>query len=89
MWVAAKDQLVIESAAPYCSKLTTQKLRNTAMKKEKIHKCAKLAQNMLLFFIKRQARITFYKQCNTQKKLPSQADNKNTTKITNYKNHKF
>ena len=51
MRVAAKDQLVIESAAPYCSKLTTQKLINTAMKK-KLHKYAKLVQNMSLFSIK-------------------------------------
>ena len=29
--VASKDQLVIESAAPYCSKLTSLKLRNATM----------------------------------------------------------
>ena len=35
MRVAAKDQLVIESAAPYRSKLTTPKLPNVTMKKKK------------------------------------------------------
>ena len=50
MRVAAKDQLVIESAAPYYSKLTTQKLANATMKKKKkLHNCATLAENMLFF----------------------------------------
>ena len=35
MRVAAKDQLFIESAAPYCSKLTTRKLPNATMKKKR------------------------------------------------------
>ena len=51
MRVAAKDQLVIESAAPYCSKLTSQKVPNETMKKKKkLHECSKLAQNMLFFY---------------------------------------
>ena len=33
MWVAAKNQLVIESAALYCSKPTTRKLPNATTKK--------------------------------------------------------
>ena len=70
MRVEAKDQLVIKSAAPYCSKLTIRKLSNAAMKKKKkLHEWAKLARSMLFFSIKRRARITFYKQYNTQKKI--------------------
>ena len=48
MRAAAKKQLVIESAAPYCSKFTTRKSLNATRKK--LHKCAKLVQNMLFFF---------------------------------------
>ena len=47
---AAKHQLVIESAALNCSKLTTRKLPNTTMKKKKkLRKCAELSENMLFF----------------------------------------
>ena len=50
MRVAAKVQSVIESAALFCSKLTTRKLPNVTMKKKKkIHESAKFAQNMLFF----------------------------------------
>ena len=43
MRVAAKDQLVIQSAAPYCSKFTTRKLPNATMKKkERLHERATL-----------------------------------------------
>ena len=35
MRVAAKDQLVIESAVPYCSKLTSRKLPNGTKKKKR------------------------------------------------------
>ena len=36
MQVATKDQSVIESAAPYSSKLTTQKLLKATIKKKKV-----------------------------------------------------
>ena len=80
MRVAAKHQLVYQSAAPYCCKLTPRKLPNTTTKKKKkLHECAKLAKNMLFFSIKQWAQITFaintinrkktqkYKEKNTKK----------------------
>ena len=88
MRVVAKDQLVIESAVPYCSKLTTQKLPNATMKKKKkLRKCAKLAQNTLFFQSNDEHKSLFtsntiYAEKNkiNRKKLPSQTDYKNRDK---------
>ena len=79
MRVAVKDKLVIKSAAPYCSKLTTRKLLNTAKKKKQLHQCAKLAQNMLLFFHQMMGRNHFLQTVQyTEKNINTQRYTKQT-----------
>ena len=81
MWVAAKNQLVIESAAPYCSKLTTQKLRNTAMKKKKKYTNAINLNKICCYFpSNNEHKLLFTNNAIHRKKLPSQTDNKNHDK---------
>ena len=101
MRVAAKDQSVIESAAPYRNKLTTRKLPIATMKKKKmLHECAKLLQNML-FFDQTMGTNYFLQIVQNKKKIQKHQDtqkkykHKNTQKKitqklpsqTDYKNH--
>ena len=85
MRLAAKDQLVIESAALYCSKLTTRKLPNARMKKKKkkLHECAELAQNMLFFFHQTMGTNHFLQTMQiTEKNYTKNYHHKLTTKFT-------
>ena len=50
MRAATKDQLVIESAAPYCSKPTTRNFTNAAMKKRNSYINALNLHRMYCFF---------------------------------------
>ena len=85
MQVAVKDQLVIESAAPYCCKLKTRKLPNTTTKKKR-----KSIHNMLFFPLNDGHKSLFAIYTMHRKKNNKNAQkkiSKNIQSQTDYKNH--
>ena len=100
MRVVAKNQLVIESVAPYCRKLTTRKLPNATMKKRKSYMNAlNLTKYDVFFSVKLWVQTTFYKLYNIQTEIQKHEDTpkkihknyhyKLTTKITTFAFYKL
>ena len=84
MRVAAKDPLVSEPAAPYCSKLTSQKLLNATMK-TKLHERVKLTQKYVIFFPSNDEYYSLLTKCTIRrKKIPKTYKLILTTKITTF-----
>ena len=79
MRVAAKDQLVIKSAAPYYSKLTTLKLPNAAMKKRESYMKALNLYKICCFFPSNDEHKSLFTNYTIHRKRKAQ---KYTAKIT-------